>query len=296
MAEQDYTAPTTKPATTRTTTTSTAPSPEEELKKLKEALSKDQREAERLKKRMDESQARIKDYEKAVAETGQVTGGFTTAMQAVAEDRTGIADFLKTDFAELEKSDEIKAKKAEIEARIQEIDSAIEAKNSDVNVLAQKLQDEKAAQQAAADDHATKKKALDELKDRGKAVADQFAKMKKLRQRMDGEGASKPLIKYALALELKRVWDETTPLFVSKEQLEASYYAAAEDVRAAAAQLADTAEKQKALQSALDGSRKELEARRAGRLDDILKRMGELSLRTAAASASAAAAAGRGAA
>ncbi len=293
MAEQDYATPTTKPATTRPATT--ASGPEEELKKLKEALGKDQRDADRLKKRIDESQARIKEYEKAVAETGQVTGGFTTAMQAVAEDKTAIADFLKTDFVELEKSDEIKAKKAEIDARIKEIDSAIEAKDADVNVLGQKLQEEKAAQNAAADDHAAKKKALDALKDRGKAVADQFAKMKKLRQRMDGEGASKPLVKYALALELKRVWDETTPLFVSKEQLEADYYAAAEAARAAAAQLADGAEKQKALQSALDGSRKELEARRASRLDDVVNRMVELSLRSAAASA-AVAAAGRGAA
>lgn len=295
MAEQDYAASTTKPATTRTTTT-TAPSPEEELKKLKEALSKDQREADRLKKRIDESQARIKEYEKAVAETGQVTGGFTTALEAVAEDRAAITDFLNTDFQQLEKSDEVKAKKAEIDARIKEIDGAIDAKDSDINVLAQKLQEEKAAQQAAVDDHANKKKALDALKDRPKAVQDQFAKMKKIRQRMDGEGASKPLVKYVLALELKRVWDETTPLFVSKEQLETEYYAAAEAARAAAAQLADGAEKQKALQSALDGSRKELEARRAGRLDDIVKRMGELSLRTAAASAAAAAAAGRGAA
>lgn len=299
MAEQDYTpAPGSSKSTaaSRSGQASGGSTPDSELKKLKETLAKDQGEADKLKKEMEELQAKIKGLEKAIAETGQVTSGLTSALQAIATDRLQIVDFLANDLPQLEKSDEVKGKKAEIDAKIKEVDAAIESKDSEWRILVQRIKDEKTALQTATDDQAAKKQALDSLKNRPKVIQDKFATLKKLRQRIDTEGAGKPLIKYALALELKRVWDETKDLLVTKEQLEAAFYTQSEELRAATATATAQEQKVNATQAELETSRKELDARRNSRLDDVLKGVGELTpkptasgagTRTAAAAASA---------
>jgi hypothetical protein len=93
---------------------------------------------------------------------------------------------------------------------------------------------------------------------------------------------NRPLVKYVLALELKRVWDQTEGLFTSEEEIETAYYAKAEEVRAAAAAVSAQDEKYKLALGDLEASREDLEARRSGRLEDVIKRVSELSPRVPA--------------
>ena len=274
MAEDYAATGATKPAAPKTPAASGAP--DDELKKLKEAQAKDQAEFDKLKKKMDESQTRIKELEKAVADTGQVTSAYTATLQSIAPDRLQTQDFLANDLPQLEKNEEVKSKSAEVAAKIKEVNAAIEAKESEQQVLAQKLKDERTALQTATDDLAAKKLALDGVKDQHKVIQERFAKLKKLRQRIDSEGANKPLLKYVLALELKSVWDATKDLLITKEALEAAYYAKADEHRTAAAAAAVQEDKVKVMQGEVDASRKDLEARKTTRLDDIIKKVGEL--------------------
>src|SRR5262249_35151116 len=109
-----------------------------------------------------------------------------------------------------------------------------------------------------------------------RAIQDKVAQARKLRQRIN-ENASKPMVKYVLGLELKNLWEQTKPLFITKEELEKTYYAKADDARAAAAAAAAQDDNFKASQAAVEGGRKELDALRASRLDDMIKKVGELS-------------------
>jgi DNA repair exonuclease SbcCD ATPase subunit len=287
MAEQDYTAATPTPKTATRPVPGTGTSPEEELKKLKEAWEKDQQEAEKLKKKMDDGQAKIKALEKAVAETNQVTGAFAATMQAIATERLEIKDFLANELPQMEKLEEVKNRKAEIETKIKDIDTAIETKAGEVQTLEQKARDESAALQTATGDQAAKKQELDALKDRHRIIQDKVGKVRKLRQRMATEGANKPLLKYVLALEVQRIWDETTPFFQTPDQLEAAFIAKADEVKAAAAAVAAQGGKAKAAQSELQAAQKDFEARRNGRLDEIVKQVGELAPKAQAAAAGA---------
>jgi hypothetical protein len=288
MTEYDVTSATgaAKAATTpRTAPPASGAGPDEELKKLKDAQAKDQGELEKLKEKMNENQAKIKDLEKAVAETGQVTAAFTSVLQGVATDRLQIQDFLTNELPQIEKREEVKSKAAEIAAKIKEVNTAIETKEGEQEILVQKVKDEAAALQAAREDQAAKKVALDTLKDQQKIVQDRFAKLRKLRQRIDTEGAGKPLLKYVLALELKTVWDSTKELLVSEEQLEKDYYARADELRAATATVTAQEEQYKVRQGELEATRKDLDARRTTRLDDIVKRVNELGAPAAPAAA-----------
>jgi DNA repair exonuclease SbcCD ATPase subunit len=253
-----------------------AGSPDEELKKLKEADTKDQADLAKLKKQMDERKAKIDGLEKIVAATGQVTTAFDAAMQSIKTDRLEIQEFLNNDLPQLEKQDEVKNNKAEIESRMKAVDSAIEKKDADRLTLEQKYQDEKKALDEANDDLKAKTQALDEVKGRQRVIQDKVAQARKLRQRIN-ENASKPLAKYVLGLELKNVWEQTKPLFITKEELEKTYYAKADEARAAAATAAAQDEKFKASQTAVEAGRKELDALKASRLDDMIKKVGELS-------------------
>jgi hypothetical protein len=250
--------------------------PDDELKKIKEAQAKDQAEFDKLKKKMDESQTRIKELEKSVADAGQVTSAYTSTLQSIATDRLQTQDFLANDLPQLEKNEEVKSKAAEVAAKIKEVNAAIEAQESDQQILAQKLKDERAALQTANDDLAAKKLALDGVKDQQKVIQERFAKIKKLRQRIDSEGANKPLLKYVLALELKSVWDGTKDLLVTSAALGTAYYAKADEHRAAATTAASQEDKVKVMQGEVDASRKDLDARKTSRLDDIIKKVGEL--------------------
>ncbi len=261
--------------------------PDDELKKLKEAQAKDQAELDKVKKKMEESQGRIKELEKAVADAGQVTSSYTSTLQGIATDRLQIQDFLANDLPQLEKNEEVKSKSAEVAGRIKEVNAAIEAKESEQQILAQKLRDERTALQAATDDLAAKKLALDGIKDQQKVIQERFAKLKKLRQRIDTEGANKPLLKYVLALELKSVWDSTKELLLGKEAVEAAYFAKADEYRAATTAATTQQDKVKAMQTEVDTSRQELEARKTSRLDDIIKKVDELGGQTLAAAGAA---------
>jgi chromosome segregation ATPase len=261
--------------------------PDEELKKLKEAQAKDQAELDKIKKKMDESQGRIKELEKAVADAGLVTSAYTSTLQSIATDRLQVQDFLANDLPQLEKNEEVKSKGAEVAGKIKEVNAAIEAKESEQQILAQKLRDERIAFQAATDDLAAKKLALDGVKDQQKVIQERFAKLKKLRQRIDTEGANKPLLKYVLALELKSVWDSTKELLLGKEAVEAAYFAKADEYRASTIAATTQQDKVKAMQTEVDTSRQELEARKTSRLDDIIKKVDELGGQTLAAAGAA---------
>jgi hypothetical protein len=79
---------------------------------------------------------------------------------------------------------------------------------------------------------------------------------------------------------------------VTKEELEADYQGKAEEARTAASAAAAADEKYKRTQADLDLVRKDLDARRNSRLDDIVKRVSDISSRdTAGAGATGAAAA-----
>jgi DNA repair exonuclease SbcCD ATPase subunit len=274
MAEDYAATATPKPVAPKPPAASGAP--DDELKKLKEAQAKDQAEFDKLKKKMDESQSRIKELEKSVADAGQVTSAYTSTLQSIATDRLQTQDFLANDLPQLEKNEEVKSKAAEVAAKIKEVNAAIETKESEQQILAQKLKDERAALQTANDDLAVKKLALDGVKDQQKVIQERFAKIKKLRQRIDSEGANKPLLKYVLALELKSVWEGTKDLLITKEALEASYYAKADEHQSAATTASGQEDKVKMMQGELEASRKDLDARKTSRLDDIIKKVGEL--------------------
>jgi chromosome segregation ATPase len=287
MAEQDY-------STSPTTATRTPPpayggggtattSPDEELKNLKEQLLKDQKEAEKLKKKLDDEQARIKALEKSVAESGQVTSAAAAAQQNVSADRMEIKDFLDTDFEQMKTSEEVKSHQAEIDARRKEVDEAIKNKTGTVTQLESTLKNEKNAAQAAADDQIKKKQALDELKDLPKKTQDTFGKLKKLRQRIDTEGANKPLVRYALAYELNEQWKDVPALFKTKEELEEAYYNQTAELRKATEAATAAEAKYKSTQTEVDAARKQLDALQGSRLDDIVKRVGEIGTREPAA-------------
>lgn len=273
-----------------TTGTTTSPSsagsagsgPDEELKKLKEAMQKDQANADKLKKQIEDRKSKIDGLEKALSATNQVSNAFAAAMQGVTADRLEIQDFLANELPQIEKQEEVKSKKGEIEAIVKQANTKIETKESERLMLEQKCKDEKTALQAANDHLAGKKTELDGLQNLQRTLQDKFNVLRKINQRIKSEGANKPLVKYVLALELKTVWEETKPLFISKEQLQASFYAKAEEVRAAAADSAAKEEKTKRAQTALDTACQELDASKAGRLDDIVKQVGALTARVPA--------------
>jgi DNA repair exonuclease SbcCD ATPase subunit len=278
MAEQDY-----SPSATATKTPPAygggGPATtglDEELKKLKEQLLKDQKEADKLKKKLEDEQARIKTIEKSVAESGQVTSAAATAEQNVSADRMEIKDFLATDFEQMKNSEEVKNHQGEIDARRNEVESALDDKRKNVNRLESTLKEDKNAAQTAADDQTKKKQALDELKDHPKKIQDTFGKLRKLRQRIDTEGSNKPLVRYVLAYELDEQWKPAIALFKSKEELDSLYQTRTSELRTASDNAAAAEAKYKKTQSELDAARKDLETREGSRLDDIVKRVGEI--------------------
>jgi chromosome segregation ATPase len=278
MVEQENPTPTT--TTTRTTARGASPTtpvagPEEELKKLKEALAKEQGEAEKLKEKIEKSQAKLKDLEKVVAAANQVTGGFAGAVQAIATERLEVQDFITNELPQIEKHPDVKPRVADVKAKTEEVDKAIKDKADEEKALKQKADEENAASKTATDEYAARKLELDSLKDRQRVIQDKFGKIRKTRQRMATEGAKNPVLKYMLAIELKRIWDETKDLFIPTEQLESEYYAKAEEARAAGAAAASQDERTKAAQAELDAVRKDLDARRNNRLEDIIKGVGD---------------------
>jgi chromosome segregation ATPase len=251
-------------------------SPDEELKNLKAAMEQDQADAAKLKKQMDERKAKIEAFEKAMAATKQVSNGFASTLQGFSADRLEIQDFLANELPLIERQDDVKNKKAEIEAAIKQANAKIETKETERLTLEQKSHQEMTALQTVSDDLAGKKAGLAELQNLQRAVSDKFSVLKKLSQRIKGEAAGKPLVKYVLGLEMKTVWDDTKKLLMTKEQLESAYYAKAEEVRAAAAAASAQEEKYKLAQSAVEAATKDLDASRTGRLDDIVKQVGAL--------------------
>jgi hypothetical protein len=251
--------------------------PDAELKALRDAAANDQAEMARLKQQMDERKTKIDELQKVVAATSQVTSAFAAAMQAVHVDRLDIQEFLATELPQIERDPAVQDNKDEIEARIKRVDSALEEKDAERLSLEQKYNDEKKALDLANDDLKARTAELDELKGRQKLIQDKFAQARRIRQRIT-ENANKPLAKYVLALELKRVWDETKPLLMSSEQLEAAYFAKADEQRQAAAALAAQEEKFKSAQTARDSVRNELETLKGGRLDEYITKVNELSV------------------
>jgi len=273
MSEQDYTpaADTKAPAKPAPAAATATASPADELKKLKEALASEQKEADELKKRMDAQQAQIKQFEKSLADTSQVTTAFAAALQGVATERLEIKEFLTNDLPRLADSDEVKSKAAEIKLKTGEVNDAIARKASEVDALGKKVDAEKAALESANQEQSAKKQQLDDLKDRQRTIQEQFTKLRKLRQRIDTDGKDKPLVRYVLARELEQAWAETKDLLVSKEELESLYYAKSDAARAAAATAAAQDTKYKAAQAEFETTRKDLDALRNARLDDLVK-------------------------
>lgn len=270
MAE-DYATTTTTPKSRGTS--AGASSPDEELKKLKAAMEKDQTDADNLKKQMAERKVKIDGLEKALTATSQVGAAFAAALQGVTADRLEIQDFLQNELPQLENQPDVKSKKGEIETIAKAAAAKIEAKETERATLEQKQKDERDALQTANDDLATKKAELDDLQALQRKVQEKFTLLRKLSQRMKTEGATKPLVKYALAIELKKVWDDTKPLLITKEALQTSFYAKAEEVRAATAVATTQEEKAKQAQGAYETASKDLDALKAGRLDDIIKQV-----------------------
>ena len=298
MAEQEYSpsasAPTkaTSPRYAGAGTATT--SPEEELKKLQEELLKFQRDAEKLKKQIEDDQARIKTIQKSVGDSNQLTTAVGAAVQNVASDRFEIQDFLANEMQQIVNHEEVKNHQAEIDAKMAQVKDAIKQKRTETEQLEQRLKDERTAAQTATDDSTKKKQALDELKDQPRKIQDSIGKLRKLRQRIDSEGANKPLVKYVLATELKDQWEPAKKLLMSNEEVEALYYSRSDDLRHATDAAAAADAKYKKTQGELEAARKELEARESSRLDDMIKRVSEIGSRepaTAGTSARAGAAA-----
>ena len=191
----------------------------------------------RLKQQMDERKAKIDELQKIVAATSQVTTAFAAAMQSVHVDRLDIQEFLATELPQIECDPVVQDNKDEVEARLKRVDSALEEKDAERLSLEQKYHDEQKALDVANDDLKARTAELDELKGRQKLIVDKFAQARRIRQRIT-ENAGKPIAKYVLALELKRVWGETKALLMTTEQLEAAYYAKADEQRIAAAAVA----------------------------------------------------------
>jgi chromosome segregation ATPase len=256
--------------------TSNASNPDEELKKLKEAMQKDQADAERLKKQMDDRKSKIDSLEKVLSATNQVSNTYTAAVQGLMADRLEIQDFLGNELPQLEKLEIVKNSKNAVEAIIKRVNANIETKDSEQRTLKQKYEDEKMSLQAAIDDLAVRKAGLDGLQNLPRALNDKFGVLRKIHQRIKSEGNNKPLVKYVLALELKTLWDETKPLLIPQEQLAASFFAKAEEVRTAGSTWTTQEEKSKRAQTAFETVSRELDARKAARLDDIVQQVGAL--------------------
>lgn len=261
---------------------SAGPSPDDELEKLKEAMQKDRADADKLKKQIDERKSKIDALEKTLSASHQVSSVYVAAMQGITADRLEIQDLLANELPQLEKLEDVKNNKAAIEAIVKQADARIETKKSETLALEHAYEQEEATLETANDELGSKKTELDSLQNLSRTLQDRFNSLRKVHQRMKSEGAAKPLVKYVLALELKARWDETKSLLISKEQLQTSFYAKTEELRAAAANAAAQQAKTKHAQTALEAARRELDASKAGRLDDIVKQVGSLAARAPA--------------
>jgi hypothetical protein len=294
MAEESTPATgTAKAASPRSAPAAGGSSPEEELKKHKEAMEKIQQDMNTLKQQMDDRKSKVDVLEKALATTNQVTAAFAGAVQGISAERLEIQDFLSNELPQIEKHEEVKNKKAEIEAIIKQANTKIETKESERLTLEQKAKDEQTALQSKNEEFASKKAEQDALQNLQRGIQDKFNLLRKINQRIKGEGANKPLVKYVLALELKSVWEETKPLFVPTEQLRTTFFAKTEEVRNATSAVAAQEEKTKLAQTAHETARKDVDASKAGRLDDIVKQVGALSTSAPAGAGAGAAAAAR---
>lgn len=107
-------------------------------------------------------------------------------------------------------------------------------------------------------------------------LQDRFGSLRKLSQRIKSDGTNKPLVKYVLALELKARWDESMPLLISQEQLVTSFYATAEEVRAAEATSTAHDEHTKRALTKFESAREGLGSSKVARLDEIIKQVASL--------------------
>lgn len=261
-----------KPATPDSAASS---APDAELKALRDAASSDQAEMAKLKTQMDERKTKIDELEKIVAATSQVTGAYAAAMQSVHAERLEIQEFLATELPRLESEDIVKDNKNEIDARIKAIDVAIDNADAARLSLEQTLDEARKGLDRANEELKARTDALDESKGRQKVIQDRFTQARRIRDQIR-QNAGKPIVQYVLALELKRVWDEIKPLLVAREDVEKEYYSRAGEVRKAAAAVAAQEGRFKAAQTARDEGGKGVDALRSKRIEELVKRTGEI--------------------
>jgi chromosome segregation ATPase len=247
-------------------------SPEALLQAARDRRLKTKAEIDRLRKQEETDAAEEQALQRVVNDIGTSVNAMAGTLQATNQEQEEIRRFVQVELGKI--ADEVRDKAAEIDAIVKSLDDQIAQRQQHATELETQLAAEKITAQQSAAEKAERQAAFERAQGLPKRLQERMAELKRLRMRIADE--KRPVVKYVFAIELKRVWDETKPWIVTREQTQDQLQAAYTQYADALAKATADDNTHKQTKQALETARRDLEGLERLRLDQLLPMVAHL--------------------